>query len=358
MKTQEKDLFFELCNITQPKDDKMRKKLQHHATAEVLGHLCFNRMAGTAYSILKKNRLLDAVNREFRTSLQNIYEYNVIKNESFFKCVNMITELLKPCEDKYAMLKGALLCKVYPEGCRTSNDIDLLVCSDNVTEIGQLLQNAGFKQGYVQNREFVPATRREIIESKMTRGETVPFIKQVNRPFMKYLEVDINFSLDYKNGDSDAVRAIISRAKQHTVDDLSVITLAPEDFFIHLCGHLYKEATTLPWITMRRDMTLYKYSDINLMLTRFSKNDIKTVFKRAKELGLAEICACVILWSEELLPSFNESALQEAKNTLEPCKELLTTVISPTEEKQYRFTEESVVKRFFDNERGKKIRSC
>lgn len=358
MKKQEKELFFELCNITQPKSDGMRNKLQHYSTAQVLGHLCFNRMAGTAYSILKNNKLLDAVNREFRTSLQNIYECNVIKNESFFKCVNMITKSLKPCEGKYAMLKGALLCKMYPEGCRTSNDIDLLVCSDNVTEIEQLLQNAGFKQGYIRNREFVPATRREIIESKMTRGETVPFIKQVNLPFMKYLEVDINFSLDYKNGDSNAVRVLISRAKQYTVDDLSVVTLAPEDFFIHLCGHLYKEATTLAWIAMRRDMTLYKYADINLMLTRLSKPNIKTVFKRAKDLGLAEICACVILWSEELLPSFNEMALKEAQNALVPCKQLLTSIISPTEGKHYQFTEESIVNRFFDNDRAKKIRSC
>ena len=46
---------------------------------------------------------------------------------------------------------------------------------------------------------------------------------------------------------------------------ISVNILGDEDFFLHLCAHLYKEATTLPWIEMHRDMTLYKYCDIYII---------------------------------------------------------------------------------------------
>ena len=49
-------------------------------------------------------------------------------------------------------------------------------------------------------------------------------------------------------------------------DLLGKVTLDDAGFFIHLCAHLYKEATTLPWIEMHRDMTLYKYCDIHMML--------------------------------------------------------------------------------------------
>lgn len=169
--------------------------------------------------------------------------------------------------DKYAMLKGAYLCEVYPEGCRTSNDIDLLVKPEDVTEIGNRLSSAGFKQGNIRNGEFKAASRREIIESKMTRGETVPYIKEVGLPAMRFLEVDINFSLDYKPGDTGLVCEMINNAVTEEFDDLRVRTLRRDDFFIHLCSHLYKEATTLPWVEMMRDMTAYKYADIYLLLS-------------------------------------------------------------------------------------------
>lgn len=113
-------------------------------------------------------------------------------------CIRYITEVLSKCSCTYAMLKGALLCRCYPEGYRTSNDIDLLVHPSDVTLIANALSAAGFRQGSVRNDRFIAATRQEIIESKMMRGETVPFIKEMNLPGMKYLEVDINFFLDYK----------------------------------------------------------------------------------------------------------------------------------------------------------------
>ena len=80
------------------------------------------------------------------------------------------------------MLKGAVLCKKYPKGYRTSNDIDLLVCPERVTQIGKALIKEGFRQGDIRNGTFIPASRKEIIESRMTRGETIPYIKEVNLP--------------------------------------------------------------------------------------------------------------------------------------------------------------------------------
>ena len=66
--------------------------------------------------------------------------------------------------------------------------------------------------------------------------------------------------------------------------ELSIPTLNDEDFFIHLCTHLYKEATTLPWVQMRRDMTLYKFSDIYLLMSQFSDSDVRQLFDQAKEM--------------------------------------------------------------------------
>ena len=210
MRKNEQDFFVELCNFTDPDIEKLEELVNDCATPCVLGHIFFNRMQAVAYGTLKDVGLLNKVNREFRNSLASAYAQNVEKNDSFFACLKKLSGILINHLGKYAMLKGAVLCGLYPSGYRTSNDIDLLVRAKDVTDIGNTLSLAGFRQGNIKNGEFIPATRKEIIESKMMRGETVPYILEVNLPYMKYLEVDINFSLDYKNGDDTIIDKILS----------------------------------------------------------------------------------------------------------------------------------------------------
>ena len=352
MNKQEKNLTLELARFLAPNKDILSELLPSSATPEVLGHLFFNRMAGCAYHSLKEKGLLGSLNREFRNSLKSAYDQNIIHNQSFFACIHLLNKILQGCQGKYAMLKGALLCDAYPTGCRTSNDIDLLVAPEDVSLIGDALTNAGFQQGHVRNGDFIPATRREIVESKMTRGETVPYILEVDLPFLRYLEVDINFSLDYKNSDATILHDMLARSVRKNVQKTVICTLDQSDFFIHLCAHLYKEATTLPWIQMKRDMTLYKFCDIYLQLCCLFNKDMDNIFQRAAELDMAEICACVILWTEALLPSENTHAIKLAKACLTDKKELLDLVIAPTEKKIYRYTEQDVYKRFFAPDRS------
>ena len=344
MNTKEKELFRSLSSF---KSDKFDESLIQYATPEVLGHLFFNRMQGVAYGVLKQHGLLGKVNREFRNSLKEAYEQNIMKNHSFFACISYLNRVLSDCTGKYAMLKGAWLCGKYPDGYRTSNDIDLLVLPESVTEIGNELIKAGFRQGNTRNGEFVPATRQEIIESKMMRGETVPYIKKMNFTGMKYLEVDINFSLDYKNNETDALDNMIGKA--HIRD--GVMTLDKSDFFIHLCGHLYKEATTLPWIEMMRDMTLYKYCDIYMLLDDLTESETNAMFIRAKELEMDKICAFAILQTMALFEVGNVAAANEALNVLKNDGEFLHRVISPKDKKNYVYKEKNIVSRFFADRR-------
>lgn len=344
MKEKEKQLFKALCRF---KDKDMDKELVEYATPTVLGHLFFNRMQGVAYDVLKNNGLLGKVNREFRNSLGSAYEQNAQKNHSFFKCVTMLNDILSYCNCKVAMLKGAYLCAHYPNGCRTSNDVDLLVLPKDVTTIGTLLNNAGFKQGNIRNGVFIPATRAEIIESKMMRGETVPYIKEVNLPFMRFFEVDINFSLDYKNGNADALEEMLSKAIVKQEKNISIPTLSDVDFFIHLCAHLYKEATTLPWIEMHRDMTMYKYCDIYMLLTEMSDEQLVRIFERAKKLDMEKICAYAILETMGLFDIDYAFAHCISINALENDIDFCLKVISPKGKKTLIYQTPDVNERFF-----------
>ncbi len=353
MKQSERKLFKELCKF---KSNEFDDSVISSASPAVLGQLFFNRMQAIAYGTLKKNGLLGKVSREFRNSLKAAYEQNVEKNRSFFKCVACLSDVLSEYSGNIAMLKGAFLCAHYPEGYRTSNDIDLLALPEDVTEIGEILTKAGFKQGNIRNDEFVHASRREIIESKMMRGETVPFIKEVDLPFMKYLEVDINFSLDYKPGDNAMLKNILENSCVIEQQETRIPTLSKEDFFIHLCAHLHKEATTLPWIEMHRDMTLYKYCDIYMLLSEMTDTDIEAVFARAKELGMEKICAYAILETVGLFDMENTKAEQISKEIVSEESDFILQVIDPKEKGKLFYQTADVTERFFMTDRARDLK--
>lgn len=204
---------------------------------------------------------------------------------------------------------------------RISNDIDLLVRPSDVTLIGEALFKAGFRQGDIRNGNFVPASRKNIIESKMLRGETVPYIIEIGLPHMKFLEVDINFSLDYKNGETDILESMLS----NSIRVGNIMTLDKNDFFLHLCCHLYKEATTLPWVEMNRDMTLYKYADIYMLLDEMTEADIAELFARANDFELEKVCAFAILQTLALFDVKHDTAKNISKQILEDDPDFLPT---------------------------------
>ena len=334
MRNDEKTLFIKLCSFLDADEEALAGLLNENATPAVLGQLFFNRMQGTAYETLRKSGLLGAVSREFRNALKGAWEQNCQRNESFYTAVKLLSELLAGKEGKYAMLKGAVLCGKYPNGCRTSNDVDLLLLPEHITELGDVLEAAGFRQGELKSGAFVPATRREIIASRMMRGETVPYILELRLPMMQYLEVDLNFSLDYKNSGADTLEKMLSQTER-----------------IHLCGHSYKEAATLPWIQMKRDMTLYKYCDIYMLMRRMTERQIARLMCRAEALHMLDILCFAILQTAELFASANCIAVQSAAKAMLGREAFLHTVISPKDRKTLRYTEPSVWERFFSEDR-------
>lgn len=348
MNQKEKELFLELCAFRTPNAKKIERLLKSYAaTSEVLGMLFANRMTGVAYHVLKETVLLDLVDREFRNSLRNASLLNEKINEDFLGCLKFLTTELDACGVPYALLKGAYLCHWYPKGCRTSNDIDVLLAPEDVGKVSARLKMAGFKQGHMKNGVFVPATRQEIIESKMTRGETVPFIKETKLPFMKHLEVDLNFSLDYKNSDDTVLKEMLARTQVMTVGSAKIRTLDPSDFMLHLCSHLYKEATTVPWIRMKRDMTFYKFCDIYGLLQDFTESDLDALISKSIDLSVQkEVLYCLGGIEAFFGPVYSKSYDELMKEEIG-----LNEVIAPTEKKTYRYTEKDIKKRFFVKDR-------
>ena len=348
MNKKEKELFLELCKFCNPNKEKIEKLIEDgYATNEVLGTLFANRVAGMAYGVLKEMELLQKTNREFRNSLFYAKLVNEKINQDYEGCVKYVSSELEDCNAPYALLKGAYLCNWYPKGYRTSNDIDILISPDDVGKVSAKLKLAGLKQGELKNGVFVPATRQQIIESKMTRGETVPFIKETKLPYIKYLEVDVNFSLDYKNSNDTVLKEMLTRTQSVSLGSGKLRTLDPIDFLLYLCVHLYKEATTLPWIRMKRDMTFYKYCDIYALLQNYNGKH-NEIIERSKANGMErELAYCI-----KSIESFFDTRYEDFDELLNSI-DGLDVVIAPQEKKIYRYKESIPVNRFFAKDRIK-----
>ena len=77
MDQKERELFLELCKITSPNKEKIKKLLEDGAaTYEVLGMLFDNRMAGGAYHVLQQTNLFDK--RQYHSNRNDIAFFTLI----------------------------------------------------------------------------------------------------------------------------------------------------------------------------------------------------------------------------------------------------------------------------------------
>lgn len=299
----ENKLILELCKFLDPDREKIAAYMKESLHwPYILGQLLFHRVGGAAYYTLLSCDLLAGVHRECRLPLQMLFDGNRVKGESMQAALELLGKAL-PTDIPYALLKGAYLTGLYPAGLRTSNDIDILLSGEHLSVLEGALLQAGFLQGNIRSGAFIPADRKEIVMSRMTRGETVPFIRTVHLPQMEYLEIDLNFSLDYQPVSSaDTVSAFLSRAQPLIqAGGACLYTLEPADFLIHLCCHLYKEATVYAWVAMERDTSLYKFLDLYLLLhTWTDPNWNRALESLIHRYGLEQECYYALLRTKEL----------------------------------------------------------
>lgn len=354
----ERKMFWCLCRFLDPCREEIAQLLQKGAgTPAVLGHLLYNRMGGVAYHVLVQTGTADCADREFRNTLRDTWLQGLEKNRSFVRCRDLVGEILEDTGAEYALLKGAYLCDVYPAGCRTANDVDVLTEGRWVTPIGQALTKAGFRQGYIRGGKFMPATREKVIRAKMLRGETVPYILKVDLPYMQYLEVDLNFSLDYKNTADPALHAFVSGTRSYGTCRI----LDSLHFMLHLCAHLYKEATTYPWVQMGRDMSLYKFCDLYLLLYAYTLQDYALLAEKAKEYDLLFPCYYALEATRTLLQIEDPMLLGCLARICPSDLRIMDRVVDPSGGRDFLYSVSDLRRRFFTKDRRtllKEVEPC
>lgn len=357
--TTTQELVLELCKFRQPNTRKIDELLFEQSDLKtVLGTLLQNRVSGVAFETLRKINSLGLVDSVFSGTLEKIYSRNKQRTKAYKKALQSVDDILAGCRGLYAMLKGAYLCGIYPEGLRTSNDIDLLIEKENLSKIEKALKTAGLEQGYVKNGQFVPATRKEIIFSNMMKGETVPYVLETDDPVLPCLEIDLNFALGYKNESSDRIRVMMEQETRRDFGEYAIETLGKEDFLIHLCAHLYKEATTYPWVEMGRDLALYKFLDLFLLTENYGISAFSRLARRMQEVDCAKECVYALTYTKALFDIQN-AALDDflAKHTPDD-PDLMHRVDYPAKKTVLIYAEKDLVNRFFSINRKELLKEA
>lgn len=265
-------------------------------------------------------------------------------SEKSFTCM----ALSEDTEQTYRRQAGE---SFYGEGERVSNDIDLLVEQKDISAISEVLKNMGFVQGYYDFREskIVALPRKEILSRRMNRGETAPFVVATDNPCVPFIEVDINFSLDYlPNSHEEMLHAILKDSLCYAGNISGGIrSLQADDFFLHLIMHQYKESILYSMVQRSKDTELYKLLDIYLFIKR-GYIELSGLYNKVKKYGLEQPVYSVMRSISELFTDFHFS---DYASMFQP-KDGADEVIEPPTGRRFVW-EKPISERinFFDKER-------
>ena len=265
---------------------------------QFLGFCDFHRMTGYLTDDLIASPDVPAqVKRHAR--IQKAYQAH--KQDELIGAAKVLSVRLEAYKLPHTFLKGMVLAGyIYGPGERCSNDIDLLVLPKDVGRISEILKSIGYVQGIYQNGQIKEFDRLEIIKRRMNRGETAPFVKLTGDDIAPFIEIDINFSLDWLPTDESNLTEEFLRNTIIAKNGLR--TLDTEHSVIYLCMHLYKEAMVYSMVRRLKDIELYKYLDIYIMLKQI---DIKRFWHWAGIYGLRKQCEYAIWCTNQLFPSLD-----------------------------------------------------
>jgi hypothetical protein len=306
-----------------------------------IGFCDFHRMTGyLADRLIAMPEVPAQVKRHAR--IQKAYQAH--KQESLIGAAKELSARLEANKIPHAFLKGVVLAgEIYGAGERCSNDVDILALPKDVGKISDILKSIGYVQGLYRDGGIMPFDRLEIVKRRMNRGETAPFVRLNDDPIAPFVEVDINFSLNWLPTDADSLtetflyNTVISKNGLRALDT--------EYTLIYLCLHLYKEAVVYSMVKRLKDIELYKYGDIFKMLKRIG---VKRFWHFADKYGLRKQCEYAIWQTNQLFPS-SDFWLKEPSD--------INLVIDPENGDREYIWDMPFLERVFDTNRLRQLRA-
>jgi hypothetical protein len=236
----------------------------------LLAALFRNKVAGLAY--YNAVRFDIPVPHFAREALRLYYAANIERNRIMGEEAQRVRETLVGSGIDVRPLKGTILIPaIYSDlGSRFVNDIDMFISRDQAAEIDRAMSDLGFVQGKPKpDGSFLAHSREERVLWSMKMFNLLPYHLRRASMFAPVISVDFAFGMLFEHTEDVSKELLINEAVIGGQKTLSV-----HDFFLHLCTHLYKEATMEATIAVGQDLNLIKYVDVRefILLHRLALN--------------------------------------------------------------------------------------
>ena len=267
----------------------------------LLGFLEVNKLCGYFYNKCKELNI--ALPKQIEALLNKTYLYQKVKNKVLRTFILKLSYELEINHINYAFLKGSILSNssfnanedsFYKIGVRVSNDIDILVSNVDLGKVEKILKKLNFKQGYYDSNKnkIIPFSRKEIINRRMNRGETAPWVLKLTNAIVPFVEIDINLSFNETAYDNLPCQVLNNTICYKTINHDLIRSLEKYDFIIHLIVHAYKELSLTFMVKRNKDILLYKFLDIYLLLN--GNIDLLILLEKIKKYKLEKEAYVVI----------------------------------------------------------------
>ena len=258
-----------------------------------------SKLNGMVWKNIKKLKLVNCLPINIARNYEFFYLGNKLRNAYITEEFSRIQKQFNEENVKIFPLKGIhLLYNVYlaDMGVRQLNDIDILICKEEISKVEKILNTLGYFQGHVVGNRIEALSRKENIVWKTKMNNLPPFHKVTNDDWCPILSIDSSFSFQYKmdkkNMDKIINRGILKNGKWE---------LDKVDMFLHLCCHLYKEASNATWILLGNDLNLIKFCDIREFIqVEMDKEDMNRAIKRARIYDCQEAVYFSLYYLEDI----------------------------------------------------------
>ena len=286
--TNEQNMIIALSRVTctvKNKEEIIQLMKQKLNWFKILEYAIRHKVAPLMYKNLRDIELLKEIPYEIGRLLNTYYyatkERNIYLGEETKKFIKLCEESNVKC----SILKGAYLipCVYKDMGIRTTHDIDCLVSKSDKKIVTKIMNSMGYYQGEFSDdrKTFTPIDRKIEILWNMRMHNFYPYMKKVDSPFVDLAVFDISFALDFKLK-TDLVTDMLNNLVYNP--ECNMYMLNKIHFFIHLCNHLYKEATTTMYILENNDLNLIKFCDVReYILQKMDEDSLNEAIVFAKK---------------------------------------------------------------------------
>lgn len=307
--SKEKKLLIKLCRVSlNDKDIKVIGQILNESLnwSYIIFSCIHHKITQLFWSNMLKCPEVNLINGQIKRFYNFMYESNLIRNNCIFDELEQIVKEFNNNNIKYMILKGSFLINnVYNKFERTVNDIDVLVDVENVNDAVTILKTLNYEFGLKYdwfNNEKSGINKKQELLWKMYSHNLPLLLKKSDNPFVKIHEVDLSTKI-FKQDDeySFETKDMFDINRFCLINSVSARMLSYEYLIIHLCIHLYREATSETSKNMKQHHNLIKYCDLFETLRKYKSEIDFDLFLEIILKNNIEIPVCYSLYYTQII---------------------------------------------------------